>query len=180
MRTPDPTPLYGYGMHLVVAGYPVEALEVLERAADMDPRSGVIQGWIAGAHMDLANREEAETHARRAVDRGYGWSARTFAVVLLHGGNLEDASAWWGEYALADPRIPDFSTFTEPERRRELLEASDLLFGEVPQDVLLLWGREDKFLDRAFTSLQGGSFESWSLWPIRLDVALQLRAGGVG
>jgi len=175
MRTPDSTPLFWYGQSLLLAGYSAEALEVLARAAAMDPMSGVIQGWLAHAHRALGNMEEDETHSRRAMDRDWPAAARFFAVELVRRGELERASEWWDEFDLAESGVPDFRTVTEPERRREFLEAVDLIVGPIPHDELLLWGREEEFLDRAFAAFHGGYFESWSLRSAWEDFGLRLR-----
>jgi tetratricopeptide (TPR) repeat protein len=153
---PDSTPLFWYGENLLLAGYAAEALEVLARAAAMDPTSGVIQGWLAHAHRALGNMEEDETHSRRALDRDWPAAARFFAVELVRRGELERASEWWHEFDLAESGVPDFRTLIEPERRREFLEAADLSVGPLPHEELLLWGREEEYLDRAFAAFHGG------------------------
>jgi adenylate cyclase len=175
MRTSDSTPLFWYGLHLLFSGYTAEALGMLERAAAMDPMSGVIQGWIALAHLALGNVEQAVTHAHRAVDQGWTDIRAYLAIGLYQGGDLERASAWWDQFASADPRMPGFETVTEPERRPELLEALDLLWGEEAVEELLLWGRDDEFLDRASAAMDGGYFDAWLLRPVWQDHGRRVR-----
>jgi adenylate cyclase len=162
MRTPDSNPVLWYGQHLLMAGYPGDALEVLDRAADMDPMSGLVHGWLAHAYLALGRMEEAETHTARAVDRGWSVAARFFAVELFRRGDLERASYWWEQFGDGTSR-PDFAVFTEPERRGELLEALDAILGPVPHDELALWGREEEFLDRAFAASEAGYLDVWNL-----------------
>lgn len=160
LRTPDATPLLWYGLHLVLAGYAAESLEVLERAAAMDPMSGVIQGWIAQAHMVLGNLEEAETHSRRALDRDWPGAAWFFSLELFRRGDLKRASEWWGSALQDEPSVIDFGAVIDPPRRGELLEATDAVLGPM---LLLAWGREEEYLDRAFAAVRDGHFDAWTL-----------------
>ncbi|TVP60007.1 MAG: hypothetical protein EA351_01040 [Gemmatimonadales bacterium] len=138
MRTSDSTPLFWYGLHLLTAGYLTESLEVLERAAAMDPMSGVVQGWIAQAHMALGNMAEAETHSRHAVDRGWDAAALFIALELNRRGELERVADWW----------PDWTT---------TVRGSDLEWegfdGESVEDIL----------ERAIAVARDGDFRSYSL-----------------
>lgn len=137
-RTSDSTPLFWYGAHLLAAGYATEALEVLERAAAMDPMSGVVQGWIAQAHMALGGMAEAETHSRRAVDRGWRAAALFIALEFNRRGERERVTDWW----------PDWTT---------TVGGSDIEWegfdGESVEDLL----------ERALGVVRDGEFRSFSL-----------------
>lgn len=69
------------------------AVEALERALDLDPRSADVHSTVALAYDQLGNLEQAETHYRRAttLDTGNAAAANRYAVFLCRQNRWRDA-----------------------------------------------------------------------------------------
>jgi len=60
--------LYRYGMSIVKAGRPAEAVPVLSRAVELDPRDPRYANNLALLHAEEGRLEEAESELRRALE----------------------------------------------------------------------------------------------------------------
>jgi adenylate cyclase len=80
LSTQDSTPVMWLGGRLLRAGYIDEAIVVLERAEQMDPRLGVNLGHLAFAYASAGRAGIADARARTATE--LGWNLAEFNMAL--------------------------------------------------------------------------------------------------
>jgi TolB-like protein len=90
----DATAHQWYSLLLRRAGRLKKALEVAQRALDLDPASPVINNNLAETYMTLGYDEQALTYWRAAVDLGFDATASVNIVELMAADRRGDGERW--------------------------------------------------------------------------------------
>lgn len=146
----DSTPTMWYGLVLYVSGYVEEAVAVLEKAAEMDPRVGINHGYLGMARLALGREAAAEASLRRALELGWPAGLWVYVIELAAGGDRERAVLLLRR-ELLDGEAPyhaEVAAFMDALRNPEQAETIvPLDFSGRPPEEWIALGRADKFLD---------------------------------
>jgi protein O-mannosyl-transferase len=103
----DPEGLNNLGTALVNSGRPGQALEPLERALRLQPKHAGAYVSLGFAHLDLGDRDRAQSFFREAIALKYDSSQAWYGLARLNleAGNVAAARSAWGLLGLYDPKL---------------------------------------------------------------------------
>jgi len=181
--------LFFRGYHLGVIGRTVEAIECLQEAVDLDPRSGLHVMNLAQAQLNAGANAKAEQLAMRSLELGYQPAVFALADAMCANGKQRDAAELLVSVRevlapfIAEPAIVDrwellvrAAYEQDPDSQREarsflelLFRSPDVVMGSVTPGVLQHVAGPDLFFQvmsrREFVGSPMILFRMWSQHP---------------
>ena len=171
----DPTAHQWYSLLLRRAGRLDKALEVAQRALELDPASPVINNNLAETYMTLGYDEQALSYWRAAVDLGFDTSASVNIVELMAADRRGDVESWLallragpGNAELPERYFELIGAVREDPARWPELEALLTDDPAIPEEGLLalyvIMGRAERALEIALTDPGREAVDPGILW----------------
>ncbi len=151
MSVQDSLPILWRGLMLLRTGYVDEAIAAFEKAQEMDPLSGINNGYLAIAYLSSGRYAQAEQLARKALAQG--WDPAIFIIVydLAARGKNDRAVAIWDE--LIAPGAPKEDSKRTAMTRAILLNPGNLESVRVLSDEDWIIGPEFSIVAKRFDLL---------------------------
>ena len=173
----DPTAHHWYSLLLRRTGRLNKALEVAQKALELDPASPVINNNLAETYMTLGYDEQALQYWRAAVDLGYDTTSSLKLVEFMAADRRGDGETWLRLFreAPGNDALPDeyyelvAAVRSDPSRWPELEEM--LQFGPeygIPEEAnfpfYLIMGRPERAFEIAEKFADSGTIDPGILW----------------